>query len=219
MSTFLYNFGADWTDADGMAAFNTPEGLEAFEFYGDMLRQYGPPGAASNSWEELLPLFQQRQIAMWNDSSAFLGSIIDPDSAVDIDNIGYARMPVGPGGENNSFFPWALSMSSLSEKKVQAWYFIQWATSPDIVDALQAEGVFGARTSATFPADMPAEWIEVVRYDLEIARPKLPIVIPVAEVRDAIGEVIVTAIEGGDVAAALDRAESTFNQAVATAGS
>lgn len=218
MSIFLYNFGADWTDDEGKAAFNTPEGLAAFEFYGDNLREYGPLGVQSMSWEELMALFQQRQLAMWNDSSGFLGKVIDPELAVDVENIGFARMPAGPGGETNSFFPWALGMSSLSEKKEQAWYFIQWATSLEIVNQLQSQGVSACRTSVTFPADRPADWVDAVRYGLEIARPKLPIVIPVAEVRDIIGSVIVTAIEGGDVAAALDSAEAAFNQAVEGAG-
>jgi multiple sugar transport system substrate-binding protein len=218
MSTFLYNFGADWTDDEGNAAFANPEGIAAFEFYGRMLREHGPSGAAGLSWEELMPLFQQKQIAMWNDSSGFVGRIIDPEESLEVENIGFARMPAGPSGENNSFFPWALSMSSLSEKKEASWYFIQWATSPEIVEELQSAGVSGARTSTPFPADMPPEWVEVVHYNLEIARPKLPIVVPVPEVRDIIGGAIVASIEGGDIERIVNQAAEDFNAAVAAAG-
>ena len=221
LSTYLYNFGADWTDDSGMAGFNNPDGIAAFETYGRLLREYGPDGAVNNSWEELLPLFQQGQLAMWNDSSAFLGTILDPENTqqVVLDNIVYARMPTGPGGENNAFFPWALSMSALSDSKEQAWYFIQWATSPEVVAELQLSGVAGARTSTPFPDDIPQEWVEVVQYDLEIARPKLPIVIPVPEVRDAIGAAIVACIESEeDCASAVETAAEGFNAAVAASG-
>lgn len=218
MSTFLYNFGADWTDDTGHAAFDTPEGIAAFDFYGRNLNAYGPTGVAGMSWEELMPLFQQGQLVFWNDSSAFLGSVIDPEQAVDVENIGFARMPAGPGGEYNSFFPWALSMSSLSQNKEATWYFIQWATSRDVVDRLQAEGVAGARRDTTFPDTVPSEWVEVFQHNLEIARPKLPLVVPVAEVRDAIGAAMVSIIGGGDAETEVTRAAESFNRAVDAAG-
>lgn len=165
-----------------------------------------------------MPLFQQGQLVFWNDSSAFLGSVIDPEQSADVENIGFARMPVGPGGEYNSFFPWALSMSSLSEKKEATWYFIQWATSQDVVNRLQAEGVAGARTDTSFPDSVPAEWVEVFQYNLEIARPKLPLVVPVAEVRDAIGAAIVNVIGGSDAATEVEQAAQAFDRAVDAAG-
>jgi multiple sugar transport system substrate-binding protein len=214
MSTFLYNFGVDWTDETGHAGFNNPDGVAAFDFYGRNLREHGPVGVAAFSWEELMPLFQQRQLAFWNDSSSFLGQVTDPSASADVENIGFAQMPAGPGGNYNSFFPWALAISSLSQNKAQTWYFIQWATSADIVNRLQAAGVAGARTDTVFPETVPAEWVQVFQANLEIARPKLPVVVPVPEVRDAIGAAIVTSIQGGDVAAAVAQAAQEFDRAV-----
>jgi multiple sugar transport system substrate-binding protein len=218
MSTFLYNHGSDWTNDEGHAGFDTDEGIAAFDFYGRNLREHGPAGVAGFSWEEIMPLFQQGQLVFWNDSSAFLGQVTDPATSVDVENIGFARMPAGPGGEYNAFFPWALSMSSLSQNKPQAWSFIQWATSQEIVNRLQESGVAGARTDTSFPDTVPAEWVEVFQYDLEIARPKLPVVVPVPEVRDAIGAAIVSSIEGGDVDAAVQQAAQEFDRAVDAAG-
>lgn len=214
MSTFLYNFGADWTNETGHAGFNNAEGIAAFDFYGRNLRNHGPAGVSASSWEELMPLFQQRQLAMWNDSSSFLGAVTDPNKSLDVGNIGFARMPAGPAGENNANFPWALAISSLSEKKEATWYFIQWATSAAIVERLQADGVAGARTDAPFPSTVPAEWVDVFRHDLAIARPKLPLVVPVPQVRDAIGAAIVASIGGSDVAAAVAEAAAGFDRAV-----
>lgn len=218
LSTFLYNYGIDWTDDTGHAGFNNEDGVAAFDFYGRNLREHGPVGVSGFSWEELMPLFQQGQLAMWNDSSAFLGQVTDPEVSADVENIGFGRMPAGPGGAFNAFFPWALSMSSLSEKKPQAWYFIQWATSQDVVNRLQADGVAGARTDTSFPDSVPAEWVEVFQDNLKVAGPKLPVVVPVPEVRDAIGAAIVSSIQGDDVAAAVGQAAQEFDRAVDAAG-
>ena len=217
MSAFLYNFGGDWTDDTGHAGFASGKGVEAFQFYGSIIRDYGPIGAVNNSWEELLPLFQQGKIAIWNDSSGFLNQIIDPTKAdpLVIENIGYARMPAGPAGEYNSTLPWAIAMSPFSSKPDEAWYFVQWATSPETVAKVQASGVAGARQSIDFPESMPAEWVDAYRYGLTIARPKLPVVIPVAQVRDAIGQAIVTCIESGDACeSAVHASADEFNAIV-----
>lgn len=221
MSLFLYDFGADWTDGSGHAAFDSHEGIEAFEFYGSMIRDFAPQGAINNSWAELMPLFQQGKIAIWNDSSSFLSSIVDPTKAdpVVLENIGYARMPGGPGGEFNTTLPWAIAMSSFSEHKDEAWYFIEWATSPEVVAKLQEAGVAGARQSIGFPSTIPAEWADAFSYGLSIARPKLPVVVPVAEVRDAIGQAIVTCIESAEACeAAVKQAAEEFDTIVDAAG-
>jgi len=42
-SSFLRSFGGDFIK-DGKAVINTPQAIKAFQFYGDLLRQYGPPG-------------------------------------------------------------------------------------------------------------------------------------------------------------------------------
>ena len=217
MSTILYNFGADWTDSDGRAAFGSPEGVRAFQFYGSMLRDFAPKGITSMSWEELLPLFNQGRIAIWHDSSSFLSTIVDPKSSVQQvrENIGYAVMPSGPGGGYNATLPWSLSMSSFSNKKVQAWQFIQWATSKDVVTKLQASGVAGGRSSVPFPGDLPEEWVDAFKKDLAVARPKLPTVVPVKEVRDAIGEAIVACInDASGCEAAVRAAADKFDEIV-----
>jgi multiple sugar transport system substrate-binding protein len=214
LSTYLFNFGADWVDDDGQAAFDSPEGIEAIDFYGRMLREYGPSGAANNSWEETLPLFQQGEVAMYTDASAFLPQVLDESESAVTDTVGFAPMPAGPGGEHQTFFGWSIAMSSQSTAKGPAWYFIQWATSPDIVERLQTEGVVGARQSVEFGDDFPEDFVEAFTSSLPVARPQLPPVIPVPEVRDAIGEAVVTSIEGGDVASALENAAEEFDRIV-----
>lgn len=214
MAPFLYAHGINWTDDDGRAGFDNDEGRAALDYYGTLLREYGPSGVVNNSWEENVPLFQQGEVAMFVDASVFMSQVIDPELSPVADNVGFAPIPAGPGGSAQTFWAWSLAMNSASENKLPAWYFIQWATSPDVVQRVQAAGVTGARESAEFGDFYPADWVEVFQEQLPVGQRTTPAVVPVPEVRDAIGEAIVTSIEGGDVDAAISRAASEFNRIV-----
>lgn len=220
ISSYLYNFGGNWTEPGSFdAAFNSPEGLAAFDFYTRMLREYGPKGTAGMSWEEALPLFQQGQVAMYTDASVFVNRILEGGAPEVVDNLGFAPMPSGPGGEFQTFFGWAIGMSAFTEMAEPSWYFIQWATSPEIVQRITKDGgVVGGRAGVEFPEELPAEWVAAFTSSLPHARPQLPAVIPVSEVRDVIGVAVIVGIEGGDLAAALAEAEKAFNETVARAG-
>jgi multiple sugar transport system substrate-binding protein len=219
ISSYLYNYGGSWTkDGSNEAAFNSKEGVKAFEYYTRMLRDYAPKGTANMSWEEALPLFQKGQVAMYTDASTFLPRIVAGGSPEVVNNLGFAPMPSGPGGDDQTFFGWAIGMSSFSKKQAASWMFIQWATSPQIVERLTLEGqVAGGRTSVKFGTAFPAEWVKAFTTSLPKARPQLPSVVPVSEVRDVIGAAIVKGIEGGDMKAALDQAAKEFDSIVANA--
>ncbi|WP_299450074.1 ABC transporter substrate-binding protein [uncultured Serinicoccus sp.] len=215
IASFLYNYGAEFIDEDGQAAFDTPEGVEAFQTYGDLLREYGPAGSANNSWEELLALFQQGQIAMWADNSGQVASVLDPEVSSVADDVEFAPMPAGPAGDAQTFFGWSAAISPESQEKGASWLFLQWATSPEMVEELQVEAdVVGGRESAEFADDTPESFIDAFQSSLARSRSQLPGVIPVPEVRDAIGQAIVVSIEGGDVEAAVSTAAEEFNRIV-----
>lgn len=49
-SSFLYSYGGDWFNLETRkATVDTPEAIAAFKFYGDLLRNYGPPGTTLRS--------------------------------------------------------------------------------------------------------------------------------------------------------------------------
>ncbi len=219
-STYLYNFGGQWTKEGSYdAGFNTPEGLAAFDYYTRMLRLYGPRGTTNMSWEEALPLFASGQVAMYTDASTFLPTILKDGSADVVNNLGFAPMPAGPGGSFQSFFGWGLAMSAFTEKPGPSWLFLQWATSPEIVERITVnDKVVGGRSSVDFGDAFPADWAAAFKSSIPNARPQLPAVIPVSEVRDVIGVAVIAGIEGGDLQAALATAESQFNATVAASG-
>ncbi|MBL8163810.1 MAG: sugar ABC transporter substrate-binding protein [Anaerolineae bacterium] len=216
-SSFLYSFGGTWQNEDGTSALDSPEALAAYQYYGDLLRNYGPPGITNMSWPEALAVFQQGKAAMWLDADVFYANVIDPNQSVVADNVGFAPFPAGPAGANQyNVTSWALGMNAESENQEAAWEFIKWATSPAVVLELQKRGTPGARISvwelpeglSGFPEDYAAVVQLQSQRGVGFDRPR---VIRVGEARDIVGTPIVTSIEGGDVAAALAEAHEQFN--------
>ena len=65
------------------------------------------------------------------------------------------------------------------------------------------------------PATAPADWIEASQVSFDNGQPYWnPPIVPVAEVRDAYGQAIVAALEGRDIAAALQRAAEEMDRII-----
>lgn len=209
-SGILYNFGGAYIDAQGNAAFDSPEAIEALEYYGRILREYGLRGAVNNSAEESISALQAGQAAVMHDASAFLNNLLDPSISLFADDIAFAPMPAGPRGDFQTTFGWGAAMSAFSKNKDAAWYFIQWWTSPEVVQRSLTEGqVIGGRASTVFGDEIPDDYVAALRVGLtDRARSQLPAVVRVPEAREILGQAIVVAIEGGDVAAAARKANA-----------
>lgn len=210
-STFLYNYGGEWLDADRKPIINSPEAVKAFEVYGGLLKDYGPPGSTNNHWYEASSILNQGKAAMYTDANSLFAVVENAESSTVVGKIGYAMMPAGPAGNHPYVSVWGISMASSSQNKEPSWYLMQWLTSKDIVKEAQMKGIPGGRRSVWADADgakaFPADWVETFVASNEIAYPyDRPPVVAVSEVRDVIGTVIITAIEGGDIQAAADQA-------------
>lgn len=209
-SSYLYSFGGNF-DVDGKATLNTPEAIEAFTFYGNMLRNYGPPGVLNMSWPQALAIFAQGNAAMYTDASVFYSNLLDPNQSDVGELVGFAQFPAGPAGSKPySVVSWGVSMAATSRNKEAAWEFIKWATSKEMTLRTQARQVPSARTSAwddpRGTAEFPPQLVEVILASSEGAMPyDHPNVIAVGEARDIVGTIIVTAIEGGDVKAVAEQ--------------
>lgn len=210
-SSFLYGMGGKWVDASGKPTLNTPEAIKAFQYWGDLLRKYGPPGSENNSWPEALQLFCSGKAVMWADSGVQAATTLDPTKCQIAKDVGFAQIP---GGQPYAY-GWIMSIPPSSKNKEAAWYFIQWATNKKSqLDALK-KGIPAARSSAWNSPDFKANdphpdlTLEMSKA-LDAAMPYMnPPIIPVQAFRDAVGVVIVTAISGGDVKAAADIAQQT----------
>ncbi len=200
-STFLRAFGGDFFDADGNAAINSPEAIEAFEFYGKILRDYGPDGVLNMGWTDTWNLFTQGKAAMRLDANTNIGSWDPDNSLITLDDIGYFQIPVGPNGDHGDFLitAWAIGVSSGSANKEAAYAFANWVASSEIQIEVQKRGGSGARAScwAENYSNWPVELQTVTDAAATVAVPTdRPYMINVAKARDVIGQVVVAAIEG-----------------------
>ncbi len=214
-SSYLYSFGGKFNDGD-KATLNTPEAIQAFTFYGDLLRKYGPPGVLNMSWPQALAIFAQGKAAMYTDASVFYSNLLDPSKSTVGDKVGFAVFPAGPAGSKPySVTSWGVSIAGSSRNKEAAWEFIKWATSKEITLKTQAKQVPSARSSVWESkegvANFPPQLVSVIAKSGKIGFPyDRPAVIAVGPARDIVGSVITTAIEGGDVKAAANKANEDY---------
>ncbi len=214
-TAFLENMGGSWFTDDGVPAFTSEEAVRGFDLYASLLRDYGPPGAVNNNWQEALPIFAQGQAAFFPDSSAFINVMLDPEQSTITDVVGVAPMPAGPANNVATYNAWSLAISSSSENKDAAWYFVQWFTSRDVMQRMHDVGWTSPRESVEHSDTLPEDWRAA--YDESLTRPNLPFSleapagVSTQAVVEAIGVALVEAIQGGDVEQALQDAEVEVN--------
>ena len=217
-SSYLYAFGGDFMK-DGKSAITSPEAIEAFNYYGNMLNKYGPKGTLNMSWPEAMAVFTQGKAAFYTDASSLFTNATDASKSQVADKVGFAPFPAGPkGSKPYNITSWALGVGANSEKKDAAWEFIKWAESKEMVLKLQADGNPGARISvwnspegiAKFPKDL-AEAISANGGDKGVPYDR-PAIVNVGAARDVIGDVILAGIEGKDVKAAAEKADGEFQK-------
>lgn len=123
-------FGARWFNEQWQPEFNGSEWKDALNFYVDTLRQYGPPGASSNGFNENLALFNSGKCAMWVDASVAGSFVTDKSQSKVADQVGFAFAPKQVTDKGASWlYSWALAIPTSSRSKDAAKAFSAWATS------------------------------------------------------------------------------------------
>jgi multiple sugar transport system substrate-binding protein len=220
LAPFIFNQGGHWLDKDNQPQLTTPAALKGLDMYGRMLREYGPPGAVNIHVYEVYDLMTQGRVAMATESSNGVSTMENPTKNKFVGKVGYARVPRGPAGSHTPIISWAISIAAQSKNKEAAWYFVQWATSREMVQRQGKAKVPVARKSVwdgrDFQASQPREWLDSFQGALADGYPNQanPVVVAVPETRDAIGAAIVAAIEGQDVQAAAERAQRTVAEII-----
>ena len=209
---FLHSFGGHWLDAEGNAALASPESLAALEFYGRLLREYGPRDATRIGWYESVSLFMRGEAAMIYDANLFRTHYEDREHSTVYNELGYAVLPAGPAGPVPHVSHWGLAINPRSRHKEAAWLFIQWASSKEQALSAHLAGIPSARESVwkqpMFTDNDPApEWTAASTHSYEIATFQWnPPVINTGEARQVVGEAITAAILGQNLEQAARKA-------------
>lgn len=154
-SNVLHNMGGTYI-VDGKSALCSPAGQKAIAYYGDLMREYGPPGAANYSFYQISALYRSGRAAMAFESSNELRTIMEGGER--LNDTAVVPLPAGEAGTVPTAIGWGLAISSRSTKQDAAWYFVQWASSPEMQKRLALQGVASPRTSVAAEEEYKA-WI------------------------------------------------------------
>ena len=151
------SFGARWFDEKWTPQFDQPEWKNTLQFYVDMMKKDGPPGASSNGFNENLALFQQGKCGMWIDATVAASFVTDPSASTVADKVGFALAPDnGLGKRGNWLWAWSLAIPAGTKQAPAAEKFIAWATSKEysaLVASKYGEANIPPGTRASLYAD------------------------------------------------------------------
>ena len=207
----FHNFGADYLDENGNPTLDSPEALAAYDWWGRVSREYGPPGGSQMDFSTMTELFSSGRTAMIHDSATFMARAIDPEISTVSENVGFTAFPAGPQRNTPTIFVNGFPMASTSKNKEATWYFMQWITSKDTAVRSYLEGLGQTRSSVIKDPKtqgvLPEDFVQAADFSLSNGDAFwVPRVLRIPETRDVIGNVVVVAIEGGDVKAAAEQA-------------
>ncbi|MEW6704114.1 MAG: sugar ABC transporter substrate-binding protein [Pseudomonadota bacterium] len=150
LSTMVNAFGGQWFDMNWKPQLESKPWKEAVGFYVDLMKQYGPPGSASNSFNEILALYNEGKCAMWVDATIAASFITDPKQSKVADKVAFAQAPSAVTHKGaNWLWAWALAIPAGSKNADAAQKFITWATSKDYVQLVARESGWGAVPTGT----------------------------------------------------------------------
>lgn len=156
LSNFLHNYGADYLNDNGRSNLCSPQAVEAIDLYSRLLRDYGPDGVVNYTFYQLTSLLGEGRVAMSFSSSNEFANIMAYEGRES--DIAIMPLPPGPGGSHPTVIGWSVGISSYAEDPGAAWYFIQWATSPEMQLELAFEGLAPPRGSVSESEEYRA-WI------------------------------------------------------------
>ncbi len=134
------SFGARWFDENWKPQFDQPEWKNTLEFYINLMKDAGPPGASSNGFNENLALFQSGKCGMWIDATVAASFVTNPKELQVADKVGFALAPdTGLGKRGNWLWAWSLAIPAGSAKQEDAKKFIAWATNKSYLELVASK--------------------------------------------------------------------------------
>ncbi|MEM9765989.1 MAG: sugar ABC transporter substrate-binding protein, partial [Pseudomonadota bacterium] len=129
------SFGARVFDEEWDPQLDSEEWKNTLEFFVAMMEESGPPGYATNGFNENLALFQQGKCGMWIDATVAASFVTNPDDSTVADSVGFALAPnTGQGKNANWLWAWALGIPAGTQQADEAKQFIEWATSKAYIE-------------------------------------------------------------------------------------
>lgn len=150
LTTMANSFGASWFDEDWKPQLDQPAWSHAVTFYIDLLTKYGPPGSSSNSFNEILALYNEGKCGMWIDATIAASFVTDPKQSKVADQVAFAQSPVAVTNRGaNWLWAWSLAVPAGTQKSAEAQKFIEWATSKEYIELVAKTKGWGSVPTGT----------------------------------------------------------------------
>ena len=133
--TMVNAFGGEWFNMQWQPQLTSDAWKSALNWYLDVMKKDGPPGATANGHNENRALFATGHCAMWIDATSAAGYIYNPKDSQVADKTDFTASPITDKNPKASgwSWAWALAVPASSQKADAAKKFLAWATSKDYV--------------------------------------------------------------------------------------
>jgi len=150
LTTVVNSFGGRWFDESWKPQLDSAAWSHAVNFYVDLLTNYGPPGSSSNSFNEILALYNEGKCGMWIDATIAASFITDPGQSKVADKVAFAQSPIAVTNRGaNWLWAWSLAIPAGSQQKAEAQKFIEWATSKNYIKLVASKNGWGSVPTGT----------------------------------------------------------------------
>ena len=155
-STVMLDYGGQFLDDQGKAAFNSKAGVDSLQYILDLYKaKVIPPDAIEMDDSGLITAMQQGRGAMAVAFSGWFGTMIDPKTSKVGDKLAVAPMPYAEGAGFTDQGPsllsvWALGVSSKGKNKDAAWTLIKYLSDPAVAKKMGVEFANGPTIQSVF---------------------------------------------------------------------
>lgn len=145
LTTVINTFGGSWFNLKWEPQLTSPATAKAVDFYVNLIRKSGEPGATSSGFTECETAMAQGKTAMWVDATVAAGQLTNPKTSQVASDIGFAFAPteVTPLG-SHWLWSWSLAIEASSKNQDAAFKFLTWATSKDYIKLVAAKNGWGS---------------------------------------------------------------------------
>jgi multiple sugar transport system substrate-binding protein len=131
---------------DLMPVLDTPEAIQAADFYCSLFRNYAPSGALAFDVNQMVETFKQGRANLTTNTHAFLLQLGDPATSKVAKTVNYDMQPGGPKGRFPGVASHGWGIPAGAKNKQASWEFIKWSLSKDMLKRLLVEKGYGAIT-------------------------------------------------------------------------
>ena len=116
---------------DLMPTLDSAEAIAAADLFGHLLRDYGPDGAVSMTYEQVLAMLKAGRVNYSPNNQTFLVQMAQKEAKT-ASTCGFSMMPAGPVGRFPGVAAHGWGILAGSKQKDAAWAFISWAMSKQL---------------------------------------------------------------------------------------